>query len=272
MYLPDGKFNYFAMLLSDQSDVSIKVARFKGIDKVEIITNKEFGYCCILKSVYNILSYLDIYNFPSVEITYPKRVEKLLVDKVALREAVINAIVHNDYINGGAPLFEIYDDRITIVSYGGLVGGLTEEEFLSGRSIPRNRELMRVFRDMELVENFGSGIKRILHAYDNSVFKISRNFVITEFKYNTDVLSKLQYMVIRREPVKELVNEPVKLTLTAKKILALINETNNITIEILINKIGVSRETIKRTLKTLKQNGYIERIGSDKKGYWKILK
>lgn len=166
MYTTDGKLNYFAMLLSDQSDVTIKVARFKGTDKVEIITNKEFGYCCILKSVYNVLDYLDNFNMPAVKITYPKRVEKYLIDKTALREAVINAIVHNDYVRGGSPLFEIYDDRINIVSYGGLVGGLTEEEFFSGCSMPRNRELMRVFRDMELVENFGSGMHRILQAYD----------------------------------------------------------------------------------------------------------
>ena len=46
MYTTDKKFNYFVMLLSDQSDVTIKVAQFKGTDKVEIIINKEFGYCC----------------------------------------------------------------------------------------------------------------------------------------------------------------------------------------------------------------------------------
>ena len=176
MYTTDRKFNYFAMLLSDQSDVTIKVARFKGTDKVEIITNKEFGYCCILKIVYNVLDYLDNFNMPAVKITYPKRVEKYLIDKTALREAVINTIVHSDYVRGGSPLFEIYDDRINIVSYGGLVGGLMEEKFFSGCSMPRNRELMRVFRDMELVENFGSGMHRILQAYDRSIFQNFRKF------------------------------------------------------------------------------------------------
>ncbi len=272
MYTSDGRFNYFAMLLSDQNDVTMKVAQFRGTDKNEIITSKEFGYCCILKSVYNILAYLDNYNLPSVEITYPKRVEKFLVDKVALREAVINAIVHNDYISGGAPLFEIYDDRITVVSYGGLVGGLTQEEFFSGRSMPRNRELMRVFRDMEFVENFGSGIQRILRVYDRSIFQISDNFIITEFKYDPEVLKKVRNAVVHGEPVNVPVNEPVKLTATAQKVLALISEQNNITLEILTERIGVSRETVKRAIKLLKQNGYIERVGSDKAGYWKILK
>ena len=194
-----------------------------------------------------------------------------MVDKVALREAVINAIVHNDYISGGAPLFEIYDDRITVVSYGGLVGGLTQEEFFSGRSMPRNRELMRVFRDMEFVENFGSGIQRILRVYDRSIFQISDNFIITEFKYDPEVLKKVRNAVVHGEPVNVPVNEPVKLTATAQEVLALIAEQNNITLEILTDKIGVSRETVKRAIKLLKQSGYIERVGSDKTGYWKVL-
>lgn len=78
--------------------------------------------------------------------------------------------------------------------------------------------------------------------------------------------------VVHGEPVNEPVNEPVKLTATAQRVLALIAEQSNITLEILTEKICVSRETIKRALKLLKQNGYIERVGSDKAGYRKVLK
>ena len=79
-------------------------------------------------------------------------------------------------------------------------------------------------------------------------------------------------MVVHGEPVNVPVNEPVKLTATAQTVLALIAEQNNITLEILTDKIGVSRETVKRAIKLLKQNGYIERVGSDKAGCWKVLK
>ena len=130
--------------------------------------------------------------------------------------------------------------------------------------MPRNRELMRVFRDMEFVENFGSGIQRILRVYDRSIFQISDNFIITEFKYDPEVLKKVRNAVVH--------GEPVKLTATAQKVLALIVEQSNITLEILTEKIGVSRETVKRAIKLLKQSGHIERIGSDKAGYWKVLK
>ncbi len=268
MYTADGKFNYFAMLLSDQNDVSIKVARFKGKNKIEIITNKEFGYCCILKSVYNVLDYLDNYNMPSVKITYPKRIEKFLIDKTALREAAINAIVHNDYVRGGSPLFEIYDDRINIVSYGGLVGGLTQEEFFNGCSMPRNRELMRVFRDMDLVENFGSGMHRILQVYDRNIFKIFDNFVMTEFKYDEEVLKQITSTqnVGTNDTVKDIVNDTVKL------IYGSVKSDCYITIAELMEQTKKSRPTITRALSELKEKGYIERVGSDKTGFWKILK
>ena len=179
-----------------------------------------------MKRVYNVLDYLDNFNIPAAKITYPKRVEKYLIDKTALREAVINAIVHNDYVRGGSPLFEIYDDRINIVSYGVLVGGLTEEEFFSGCLMPRNRELMRVFRDMELVENFGFGMHRILQAYDRSIFKISENFVMTEFKYNEEVMKQVRIPVgsDKNEPV----NKPVKFKKATQQVLECLQRINAI--------------------------------------------
>ena len=272
MYTDDGKFNYFAGLLSDQSDVSIKLARFKGTDKIEIITNKEFGYCCILKSVYNILDALDNYNLPSVEITYPRRIEKFLVNKTALREAAINAIMHNDYVRGGSPLFEIYDDRINIVSYGGLVPELSKEEFFSGCSMPRNRELMRVFRDMELVENFGSSMRRIMQIYGRNAFEISEHFIQTQFKYDTAVLEKIKSAVITTKPENGGINGGVNISATAQKILTMLIKNPELTAATISTEIGKTKRTVERAIKELTGNGYIRRVGSDKTGYYDILK
>lgn len=74
-------------------------------------------------------------------------------------------------------------DRLCITSYGGLINGLSEEECLAGRSMSRNRELMRVFRDLELVEHLGSGMARILRAYDRSVFHFSEHFMEVCFPF-----------------------------------------------------------------------------------------
>ena len=79
-----------------------------------------------------------------------------------MREALINVIVHNDYSNEIPPKVESFSDRIGIASSGGLVQGMTEEELYSGYSAQRNKELMRVFKDLHLVEQLGSGMIRIL--------------------------------------------------------------------------------------------------------------
>ena len=106
-----------------------------------------------------------------------ERIETPLWNKVALREAVINAIVHNDYSFEVPPKFEIFPDRLEITSAGRLPESLTREEFFNGISIPRNKELMRIYRDVELVESLGSGIPRILRAYGEDCFKFTDNFI-----------------------------------------------------------------------------------------------
>ncbi|NOR44724.1 MAG: transcriptional regulator, partial [Candidatus Delongbacteria bacterium] len=118
----------------------------------------------------------------------PTRLQRRMIDKIALREAFINAIVHNDYTREVPPVVEIYSDRLTITSYGGLIEGLSEEDFFSGRSMPRNRELMRIFRDLEFVEHLGSGMNRILKTYDRSIFKLSENFLEIIFPFADDFL------------------------------------------------------------------------------------
>jgi ATP-dependent DNA helicase RecG len=80
-------------------------------------------------------------------------------------------------------------DRLSITSYGGLLSGLSLEECLSGRSMPRNRELMRVFRDMDLVEHLGSGMRRILNAYDSNIVHISEHFFELRFPMASEALA-----------------------------------------------------------------------------------
>jgi predicted HTH transcriptional regulator len=183
LLLPDGGYNYIAYLLSDSNGTSIKVAKYAGKDKVDLVENDEYGYCSLIKATNRVLDKLAIENKTFVKITPKARLEKNMVDRVALREAVINAIVHNDYTREVPPVFEIYADRITITSYGGLVEGLAKDDFLSCLSMPRNRELMRVFRDVDLVEQLGSGMSRILKAYDERVFECKRNFLIITFPF-----------------------------------------------------------------------------------------
>ena len=177
MRLATGEYNYLAYLLADQNGASLRFAKYKGTDKTALAEYEEYGYRCLITATHRLLDRLTAENKTYAKITYPFRVEKNMVDKSALREAVINAIVHNDY-SLAEPAVEMFDDRITVTSAGGLVRDMSREEFFAGRSLPRNRELMRVFRDVELVERLGSGMKRMLGAYDRTIFDFSPSFLV----------------------------------------------------------------------------------------------
>ena len=173
----EGKYNYVAYLLADENGNSIKVAKYSSLDRCDLVENNEYGYCSLIKATKSVLSKLDIENKTAATITPMERIETPLWNKVALREAVINAIVHNDYSFEVPPKFEIFPDRLEITSAGRLPESLTREEFFNGISIPRNKELMRIYRDVELVESLGSGIPRILRAYGEDCFKFTDNFI-----------------------------------------------------------------------------------------------
>lgn len=100
-----------------------------------------------------------------------------------------------------------------ITSYGGLVEGLSIDEFFSGRSMPRNRELMRVFRDLEFAEHLGSGMNRILRAYDKSIFHLSENFVEIVFPYEEEYLRLTEQVTeqVTPEVAPEVIPEVEKL-------------------------------------------------------------
>ena len=181
----EGKYNFLAYLLADSNGASLKVAKYAGTDKIDLVENEEYGYQCLITAIYRVLDKLAVENKTYAKITPRNRLERKLINEVALREAFINAVVHNDF-NLGWPVVEFFSDRVTITSTGGLVEGLSQEDFFSGRSMLRNRELMRVFKEVELVEGLGSGMRRILAAYDRSIFEITPGFIVVTFPYAPD--------------------------------------------------------------------------------------
>ena len=155
-FTDDGKYNYVAYLLADNNTVSIKVAKYAGNDIDELMENYEYGFCSLITATNRVLEKIRTENKIYAKITYPNRIEKEMYDYVAVREAVINAVVHNDWSNEYPPKFELFSDKIEISSFGGIQSEFSEEEFLLGYSAPRNKELMRVFKDLELVEHLGN--------------------------------------------------------------------------------------------------------------------
>lgn len=277
LFTEDGKYNYAAYLLSDNNGTSIKVARFKGTEKLDILERNEFGRCCLIKSAINVLEKLNVANSTVVRVgAAAQRTEMRLIDPSALREAVLNAIIHNDYINGAYPVFEIYDDRIEVVSSGGLPIGLSRDEFFAGRSLPRNKELMRVFSDMDMCEQLGSGMKKILKSYPESIFEISEHFISTKFAYSEEALKVLGEQSANKnngEVAGKVAGKVAdKLTRNQVNVLSLIEANPQITVAEMVSKLGLSDSGLRKIISTLKALGKIKRIGSDKTGYWKILK
>lgn len=135
----DGSYNYAAYLLADVNGMSMKVAKYDGFDRVDLIENNEYGYCSLVKATKQVLDKIELENKTLAKITSKERIEKRLWNSVALREATINAIVHNDYTSEVPPKFEFFDDRIEIASFGSLPQGMTEKEFFEGYSVPRKK-------------------------------------------------------------------------------------------------------------------------------------
>ncbi len=137
------------------------------------------------------LDKLELENRTTTIITSKERQDQRLWDAIAIREAVINTIVHNDYTREIPPKFEIFPDRIEITSAGSLPEGMSQEEFFEGYSIPRNKEIMRIFKDLDMVEHLGSGVPRILRAYPKNCFKFTANFLrMTFMSYEPVYLDK----------------------------------------------------------------------------------
>ena len=204
-----------------------------------------------------------------MKITPMERIEKPLVDPVALREAVINAVVHNDYTKEVPPLFEIFSDRMEITNYGGLVEGLSKEDFFNCCSMPRNRELMRIFHDLDMVEQLGSGMRRILRSYDEKAFSFTDHFMRTSFYF--EGLQRLGERL--GDGLGDRLGESrVNLTYTRQRILELMEIDSRISIVKISQELGFSTTAIEKNIDWLKENGYLNRQGSAKSGYWEILR
>jgi predicted HTH transcriptional regulator len=264
----DGRYNYAAYLLSDDNGVSIKVAKYAGTTKVDLIENEEYGYRCLITATHRVLEKLRVENKTFAKITPTTRLEKRLVDETALREAFINAIVHNDYSREVPPVVEIFSDRLTITSYGGLPQGLSRENFFRCRSMPRNRELMRIFKDVGLVEHLGSGMGRILEAYDPSIFAFEDNFLVVTFPFAEGFISPNGND--DGNDGNDDGNDVASMEYT-ERILQCIRQNPRKTLEKIAEETALSKRTVSRELKAMREAGVIERVGNTRSGHWKIV-
>ena len=266
----EGKLNYVAYLLADENGNSMKLAKYAGTDRYELISNNEYGYCCLLTATQKILDKLDVENQVSSVITPTGRIDTPQWDRIAIREAVINAVVHNDYVYGAPAKIELFSDHLEITSIGRIPQGLSMEDFFNGVSLPRNRELMRVFRDVEVVEALGSGMQRIMRKYSKENFEFGDNYVrlIVPYNWKEDQKKVTEEVTVG---VTEGVTEGVTDT-TSDKLLRLINANPSITIPRMMNALSMSDSGIRKVLRNLQAKGVLRRVDGRSKGHWEIIK
>jgi ATP-dependent DNA helicase RecG len=235
------------MKLSEQETHEVVDIFGNDTTRVNLIENRDFGRCSLVKAYKNVLERMNVENTIFTKIGFPLREEKELINSIAMREAVVNAIVHNDYANGSYPKFEFFSDRLEITSSGGLSYGLDSEDFFKGHSAPRNKEIMRIFRDLEIVEQLGSGIPRIIAAYGKDCFELSRNFIRVTFPYVTSLQKRSNQSGVQSGVQSDITN----------KVLEILKEREFSKTEIAI-KLGKSGRT--RYLNDLMQKLVSEKI------------
>lgn len=264
----NGKYNFLAGMLADENDISLKVVRFSGKTKSDLIEKSEYGYICLLMAIDKVIARLDVLNITkSVLDGSATRKDKRLLDSRCLREAFLNAVAHNDWRSKISPSVYVFSDRIEIISTGGLPNGLSLQEFYEGCSKPRCPELMRILRDLEYVEQSGFGISKIIDVYGKDVFKITDNFITVVLPFDKEVMSSVI------ETTTKTTTETTTKT-TAKnidKLLSIVEANPKITAKELCVMLGLTIDGVRYHLNKLKKQGKIRRVGSNKDGCWEIV-
>lgn len=160
----DGLYTSLAYLLSDQCEVTTKVAMFQGTDKAVFRDRKEF-FGSIIKQLEEVYQFIDFYNKTKATFLELNRLDTRDYPEEAVREALLNCMVHRDYSFSGSNLINLYDDRMEFISLGGLVPGLELKSIFLGVSQSRNPNLAAIFYRMKLIESFGTGIGKIQRMY-----------------------------------------------------------------------------------------------------------
>jgi ATP-dependent DNA helicase RecG len=160
----DDIYTNMGLLVSDQCKHSIKFAVFQGNDKLVFKYRKELTGSLFAQLI-DAYKTIDFYNGTKATFHELLRTDERDYPEDAIREALLNAIVHRDYSFGGSTIINLYSDRLEIISLGGLVSGLSLEAAMLGASQPRNEKLASLFYRMKLIEAYGAGISKIISCY-----------------------------------------------------------------------------------------------------------
>ncbi|MDR0652652.1 MAG: putative DNA binding domain-containing protein [Synergistaceae bacterium] len=264
----------------------IVCALYKGTNKAYILDAKELNGD-IISNVDDAMIFLKKHLRLRYKIETLRRENILELPEDALREAVVNAVCHRDYFEKGARVMvEVYDDRVDIVSPGGVCKGITRENF-GTVSITRNSIIASMLYRADYIEQMGTGIMRMRNAAKEAdvaepQFEMSGFFKVT-FKRNdtqsTETSDREQAIPAftekhSRTSTSELAKDTERDTErdtvsdTQGKLLKLLAANPRMTAKAISADLGINERNVKKNIKALKDAGLIERVGSDRSGHW----
>ena len=201
----DDLFTNLALLLSEQCNHTLKVAVFEGIEKNIFKDRKEFKGS-LLKQVTEAFEFINLVN--KTEATFEGLIRKDERDYPveAIREALLNAVIHREYSFSGSTLVNIYEDRIEFVSLGGIVYGLSLDSIMLGVSQSRNEKLANIFYRLHLIEAYGTGIRKIFTNYERYNMKPTIKAEVGAFQV---VLPNIHYKKIEEKLLVDSLIKPL---------------------------------------------------------------
>lgn len=265
---PDGRFNILADILADENRNTVQVAVFGGTDKSVFIKRNEYGFTCLLESFEKVLLYCDTMNETFVDLSVRPRRERRMFSKEAFREAWVNACVHNRWAEELPPAVYWYDDRLEIVSHGGIPDSLTKDEFLAGKTSPVNKELMKIFLQCGIVEHSGHGVPVVVREYGERAYTFSKDMITVTIPFKTTAAEPEYHEKINRGTDDK--TGAVKLTDLERKVLDCVRRDGTLPAKSIADMTAVTERTVERVLKKLREELIIERDGSRKTGRWII--
>lgn len=253
MISQDGIYSNVALLLSDQCSHTIKAATFSGTDKTTFQDRKEFGGS-LFRQMDDMYAYLEMRNQTKAIFEGLYRVDTRDYPEEALREALLNSLVHRDYSFSASTLISVYDDRIEFVSVGGLPAGIALEDIMLGLSVCRNPKLAAIFYRLELIEAYGTGLPKIVKSYAGTDLVPKIEVTNNAFKITLPNLNYSSHPAPVYEPP----------TVNEERILSLLSSRESIVREDVDALLGVSQSTSNRILKRMMEKQFILQSGSGK--------
>jgi ATP-dependent DNA helicase RecG len=248
----DGTYSNLGMLLSEQCTHTIKLAVFEGSKKSVFRDRKELTGS-LLAQLEDAYSFINQFNRTRAEFVELERIDQRDYPPEAIREALLNAVVHRDYSISGSTLISIFDDRIEIVTIGGLVRGISYDDMMLGVSLLRNPHLANVFYRLRLIEAYGTGLLKINECYADYDAKPLIEVTDNAFKITLPNLNFAKELRPDTKPVKN----SVPLTTREDKVISLFEDQDTIVRKDVQDALGVSQATAILVLREMVERGIL---------------